>query len=367
VSEATVRYVGIRHRVKKTADNEARPTQLAFIEGDSTRTCNLDDDDSELLWVQGKFGSNGSSDGLKQGDVVAMALGGSGDRLAFALSRQAEKVGATILRVPSFVLKHRRQGDKEQDAINLAVLAKTEPELFYPVEVRDRALIRMIECFRVKQDAMKERIACEQRLRQRFIGRVFCSENGGFPEGKIEDLFDAEKANDAILKALESEEQKRERELAKALEAVDIYTQLFKNIEGCGPSIASRLIAAIQYIRRFETDAGLKKFCGVHVLEDGRFARRRAGVVANWHPDARQALYLLGDQFNRRPDSEWGKKLREYKQVLRQKHPEAVKGENGKKKYTDGHIHKMAMWRTLTKFVEWIHREWWKLEQASPQ
>ena len=57
----------------------------------------------------------------------------------------------------------------------------------------------------------------------------------------------------------------------------------------------------------------------------------------------------------------WGKKLREYKVKLREKHPEVVEV-GGKKRYTDGHIHKMALWRTITKFAEWLYNEWWKLE-----
>ncbi len=46
-------------------------------------------------------------------------------------------------------------------------------------------------------------------------------------------------------------------------------------------------------------------------------------------------------------------------------HPEVVETEAGKKRYTKGHIHKMAVQRTLTKFVEWLWREWWKLEKLA--
>jgi hypothetical protein len=214
-------------------------------------------------------------------------------------------------------------------------------------------------------DAMKARIACVQRLHQRVIGEIFCSEGGPFPEGSFDKAFEARKANDTVLKALFAEEKARKKELSEALEGLAVYRRLFEPIDGCGPAIASRIISAIIEIRRFETAAKLKAFCSVHVLHDGKFARRRKGQVSNWHPDARQALFLLGDQFNRRPDSVWGKKLREYKTKLRDKHPEVVVGEDGKKRYTNGHIHKMAMWRTLTKFVEWLFREWWRLEREA--
>jgi len=121
--------------------------------------------------------------------------------------------------------------------------------------------------------------------------------------------------------------------------------------------------------------AKVKHQCGVHIASDGSFPRRRAGQVANWSPQARQALYLLCDQFNRRPDSEWGQKLLAQKAKYRQTHPEPVEVEkevtqNGKKVkktvklYTDGHIHKMALKWCATKFVEWMSREWLRLEKV---
>ena len=50
---------------------------------------------------------------------------------------------------------------------------------------------------------------------------------------------------------------------------------------------------------------------------------------------------------------------------MRERHPEPVavmrKGRTVKR-YTDGHILKMARWRTLTKFVRWLVKEWLRLE-----
>ena len=71
-------------------------------------------------------------------------------------------------------------------------------------------------------------------------------------------------------------------------------------------------------------------------------------------------------QFNRRPKSVWGAKLLENKRKLRETHPEPIQSENknGKmvKKYSDGHILKMAQWRTVTQFCVWLYREWRKLD-----
>lgn len=132
------------------------------------------------------------------------------------------------------------------------------------------------------------------------------------------------------------------------------------------------------------TLAKLRAFCGVHVLQGGRhgetptnkqFPRRRVGQKCNWNPAVRQALFLLGEQFNRRPNSHWGQYLRQMKEALRERHPveEKVEVEERtgdrkvkvkRKRYTKGHIHKMAMWRTLNRFVTWLGKRWLQYEDG---
>lgn len=427
------RIIGIRHRWKKTAKGAARPTQVCVLGKRKPKMYNLPDETAELDWVLGKYPikyravgpdedlssysarhvkyrrlkanektddfpqgllrQDGKTwlvatrvpdayDGLQAGDVIAMVLGGSGDRLAFALSRRGDEINADVYRISPFTLKAKRMRDRDEDALTLAELASQFlATLFHRVNARDRDLIRLREVYRARIDAMKARIACEQRLRQQVVGSIFCSAVSYYPEGTIEQQFNEAKANDVILKNLQRMENRIMRELTKTVESLDVFKQLFASIEGVGPSVASRLIVAIGDIRRFKSEAKLKAFCGTHVLEDGRFARKRLGQVANWQPDARQALYLLGDQFNRRPNTKWGERLREYKRKLRSKHPDMLCNECSKKegvdvrwndcpkqkshhrRYTNAHIHKMATWRTLTKFTEWLWREWWKLER----
>lgn len=66
--------------------------------------------------------------------------------------------------------------------------------------------------------------------------------------------------------------------------------------------------------------------------------------------------------------------LLSYKLRFRERHPEvveeAVQQKRGKrtitvmkKRYTNGHIHKMAIWRTLTKFVTELFRVWTRIEE----
>jgi len=365
-----VRIIGIRHRVKETAEGEARPTQVCILENGKTTNLELETETNELDFVLGRFlvksGKKETFEGLQPGDKVAMMLGGSGDNLAFALARRGQEFGSTVNRIPpsDFKRKTGREKASDEDAGLLATTLSHSPASFYEVGPRDLSLIWLRECLRSRVDAMKARIACEQRLRQHLIGAIFCSPEGKFPEGGIEKQFDIAKANDKIFLALSLEEGRRERELVKACEALDIYTELFKPVVGLGPMIASRIIGAVIDIRRFETKAKLRAFCGAHLLKDGRFPRRRNNELANWNGDCRQALFLLGDQFNRRPGSVWGQKLLWAKTKYRTTHPEVLVI-NGKKRYTNGHIHKMATWYTIGKFVEALFRDWWKLEKAT--
>lgn len=408
------RIIGISHRVKRTADNEARPTLIAFDDG---RCYELATETDELDFVRGRFPIEyravrpdedlsvfpehqivwrplkkeediqavpethrrlvgkkyevlvkvpSEYDGTRNGDILLMPLGGSGDALAYALSRHGQAIGARVYRVPPKVLKtarDTRSWSKDQDPELLIALYRESPDEFHLVGPRERTQIEVRERYFLRQDALKARIACEQRLRARTIGRVFMSEDGGWPEGTVQDEFDAVKANDAVFQGLSREEDARTKELYRLIEGLPVYQQLFEPITGVGPRIAAPIIAAVPDILLFETKHKLKAFLGVHVLSDGRFPRRRSGELANWNAEARQALYLLGDQFNRRPESEWGKKLIENKRRYRERHPETEIA--GKKRYTNAHVHRTATWRTLTQFVEQLWGAWTKLERAA--
>ena len=354
------RTIGIRHRIKVTAAGEARPTQIAIREADGTITLHdCKDEGDELAFIMEK---------LLPGDVIAMSLGGSGDLLAFATNRIALQSDATVIRIPPYQQKAARgHDDTDEDATLLATLAAEQPELFFPMLDRDSSLVRVRENVRHFTDAMKARIACEQRLRQRVIGQIYTTTDGIFPEGGIEKAFDNMKANDKVLAALIEEEKAREKELKKALNAFDVFKRVFEPILGVGPRIAARLIDAIGDIRRFDSADKLVQFCGVGFMQDkdGNTVaqRRRAGAVANWHGDARQALYLLMDQWNRqknREDAPWGQRFLANKKHFRRQHPEKVQVD-GKWRYTDAHIHKMAGWRTASEFVRWLYGEWWRV------
>lgn len=486
------RVIGIQHRVKRNADGEARPTQVAFSIGGHITKLELRTEQDELDFVTRNLpirwrkpaeeedvsgipfrhlrttkvaadqvadhpsglilkldkqdyvvtGVPEAYEGLQSGDSVAMVLGGSGDLLAYALAVQGEQIGAKVYRIAPFKFKAARgSSNKEDDAALLADHLLTNESDFYLFSPRDRGLVKLIQSQRAREEAMKARVACEQRLRQNYIGNAML---GIYPQGDIEKEFAAAKANDTILSGLLAEESMRDRELAKAANALDVYCEVFDPITGMGPAIAARIIAAVGDVRRFwvlpdETEmarlhdaskeiqqqyydpivpevkaqftpemtiwdklnvakqhynrkgntqavkalqkamdshhersklkkqarqksvAKFRAFCGVHVLDNGTFPRRRNNEVANWNPLARQAFYLAGEQFVRRADSVWGQRYRALKARYRQKHPEPIVGANGAKKYTDGHIHKMAYWAAIGEFAEYVYDQWSKL------
>jgi len=498
------RIIGIRHRVKQTAEGEAHPTQVAIFTDGRWLTLNLPDEQAELDFINGRFPvayrdvkatddisgyvprhlklrelkktddrsvypanlviEQGKQhfvvhrvpvafDGLRPNDTVVIPMGGSGDYLAYAISNIGRKKNIPLYRVPPAVLKDfRADDDKDKDAQRVAELFIQDSAKFYFVRPRDRDLIQVRELFRSREEAMKARIACEQRLHSTFIGRTFCNEEGGFPEGDIEKLFDSVKANDIIFQSLFSEEKLRNTELDKALRKLPVYNQVFAPIQGMGPLIAARIISIIGDIRLFwEESEGAEKrmqelyaiydpierqyfqpikseikdrfkpgdtifdqlvvarehyrargndeatrrlqtaidahkergelrrkawklskanfqaFLGVHLVQDEQkenwvFPRKRRGARCNWNPTGRQALFLFGEQVNKMPDSKWGQRYRDNKVRLQEKHPEPVVDENGKKRYTKGHIHNMGRWRTLTQFAGWLFKEWTQLE-----
>lgn len=438
VQAVPTRVIAVIHRVKKTVDNEARPTILSILEGEKFTNLVLETEREEFDFLT-SIGDYAEM-GLKQGDLVITMLGGSGDRLSFAMSRQLEECGGMTYRIPAFRMRDFKKSKAfeeldpqlQSDVAVLHTLWQLTPEHFFECRVRDREIIRISELYRCFKDAQIERMKCANRLRSRLIGGLFLSEEGKYPEGKIEDWFRAQKATDAIYVTLEKEEETAKSVLDRALKKTRI-SDIFDGVTGCGPSIIGGLISTIVDIRRFERDANLVSYMGLSVLKEngekaqkgeqivnGLFPRQRRGMRTSWNRVGRQTLYTLADQFNRRPESEWGKRLLANKEYYRARHPHTLLIEKydvlvdiytdgevtgwttvekeraypliegffekkaskylvmdpetaevtevrGKLRYYPGHIHKMAIWKTLREFVLWLHGAWTEFEKTEYQ
>ncbi|HVZ11175.1 MAG TPA: transposase [Candidatus Paceibacterota bacterium] len=399
------RLIGIRHRIKRTTEGKERPTQVAIKASGAIMAYELESEQEELDFLLGRLPSAwraavegedlsvfpphhvikkkdadgkivdtvpAAYEGFRAGDTALFLLGGSGDRFASALSRRGEEIRSLVFRIPAYALKARRTDEqtKEDDSLTLISIFEQEPSAFYLLDPADRDLIAVKESLYARRDAQKARIACQQRLRQRFIGEIFLSADGRFPEGSIEDAWNERKANDQTLQLLIKEEKYAEGQLKTAVQKIPVWQEVLSGVEGVGEVIAAGIIGPIGDVRRFATQWKFNKFCGTHVLLDGRFPRRRAREYSGYNPWVRQSLYLFSGQAEYRPDSVWGQRLLEIKKLYQEQHPEPVTVEvNAKtvKKYTKGHIRKMAKWRLLTEFVLWLYGEWKGVAEKNSQ
>lgn len=423
------RFIGIVHRVKRTAEGEARPTMVCVASGEKKTIYELETVTDELdfkrgilpvefrepqpeenlslflprqlKWRKIKKGEDVSGlpadwlkkddgalfrltkvpcefDGLRPGDTVVMLLGGSGDKLAYCIANASERIGCRLLRIAPARFKDFRcePDNKTEDHILLTEVIQRHPELFQPIIPRDLETIRVRCLFNSRQDAMKDRIASAQRLWKRTEDHAYFADEDLAPELEIEDLYRENEASSRVLQAGIEEEKKREAEMRAHIRSLEIWQKLFAGVEGCGERIAAPIIAFIGDIRRFPTAAKFKAYCGVAPTAEGEFRRQRRGGVANWSGDIRQAMYLLFEQAIKRPNSVWGQVVIAEKARLRQKYPEVVVAERdnpahpGQKKkvklYTDGHIHNKARWHVLGKFCEWLYKEWAALYANEP-
>ncbi len=328
-------------------------------------------------------------EGLMEGDTALMQMGGSGDRFAYALSRRGQEIGSTLSRIPPYrCALFREENNSSKDHLLLIDIFESIPKFFYEVGLRERRYIRVSASFRTYLLTQRDRISCQLRIYDQHREEVSLSEEGYYPEGNIEEEYDKILRDDPGYAALLKREKEAEKKMRQAVRELEVWDVILKKIPGMGERIAAGIIGPTRDVLRFieepdltgaDTQAEIRKrrrkakersmnnfvkFCGLHVNDKGGLPRRRrnAGEDEQYGNNPRQSFYLLGDQFVRRPDSYGGQRLREIKVRLRQKHPEIVVVD-GKKRYTDGHIHKMAIWRVLTLFCRKFFRHWVTLEK----
>jgi len=373
--------------------------------------------------------------GLAAGDRVGMMLGGSGNALANALTTRGERIGAEVYRIPPFAFKDYRDRHLTETSVDgtvteiegdnrlLAILVRTDVKSFYLTRTRDRKMLAVAKTLQNRIDAMKNRIAAEQRLNQRLRQEPYYRDLDTYPEGDLEAMYADRLDHDAILQGMKAVELAMEEDLYAAVEATHLYRVIHDEIKGFGPKIGSRLLGIILDIRRFRTPAQLKKYLGVDVrpIDDAHsepwFPVRQSGVTANWQDEGRKALYLLvKEQFVRQTDTtEWGARFLKQKDEYKRRHPNIVlsywdsegvhqtldvlegaysyskktkkctitksdgttlevrlgrlhpRSRTDKRanrlKYTKLAIHQTTIWRIASRFTVWLHRELWRHER----
>lgn len=129
------------------------------------------------------------------------------------------------------------------------------------------------------------------------------------------------------------------------------------SIRGLGEGgLAAQLIAQIDDIGKFSNVSKLWRFAGLAVI-DGKAERNQPGEKAHKNGRLRAVCYLISDQFVKQQTPMYVDIYYSEKARLRELHPEPEG-----KQYTDGHIHNMAMRKTVKIFMQHLWIVWREAE-----
>ena len=195
------------------------------------------------------------------------------------------------------------------------------------------------------------------------------------------------------------------KELGKLLELIPIYVAVRARVKGAAVSILAPILASIIAVQRFLTMGAFRKYMGAG-LKDGKFMKMTAGTTLGYNPKCRQSLYQFIQQIVKGNAEEfWCDRYKENVAMYKALHPNPVLVElvkaneesgrkfnlvpgtfieekkSGKKSWTfnleggittvvekayflynPGHLLKMAQWRTITEFSDWLYWFWRSFE-----
>lgn len=131
-------------------------------------------------------------------------------------------------------------------------------------------------------------------------------------------------------------------------------------IKGIGKHTAAKLIALFDDPAKFETVSKFWRYSGWAVI-DGRREYNKAGEQSHYNMRLKSECYLVGEQFIKHSTPLYRDLYDDEKVRLRTLHPEPVEVD-GKKRYTDGHIHAMARRKVIKLFLQHLWVKWREFE-----
>jgi len=282
---------------------------------------------------------------LSEKDEVYCEFGAGADKFALACIRK----GVKVFRVPTNVLKSRRNGDDKKDDASLILrIAKETPGVFYEITPKSIEVIEiglLIQEYYIIQALRK---ATDMRLFGALADSALIEDDLlGSGEKEIRKKI----AKHPIFHGVDGYEDGVYQKLDKLVRKSPLYKEMFDSIVGVGGVIGGQIIYSIGDIKRFPTSASLKNYAGYGFNGDG-IQKRKKGQVSNWSSKLKQAVFLFCDQANRRKGTVWGDMLLKRKEYERGKFPDASKG----------HIHAKAFRYVGQKFLEHVWKEWRKFE-----
>lgn len=170
-------------------------------------------------------------------------------------------------------------------------------------------------------------------------------------------------------------EEAIEKEMEKVLKEIPIFNEFFSQIKGlAGPAIAGMIIGEIGNIRRFPTPAALLNYSGWGLKQNAEtqaYERqmRKHGQVDSNNKWLKQSLYLAVVSIIKLNPEE--KAVYDgFKARLLEAHPEPVMvpgGKEGKmvKRFTKGHLDKMARRKWIRHFITNMWKKWTRMENPA--
>ena len=244
---------------------------------------------------------------LKSGDSLWLMMGSTNVVVAFGAFRRGVEVHQiSYLRASSKLKKHKLTAD------DVFALARGHPDLFYSVTSAQSEVLEIIANGNEFFDAMEVRKAYANLARSRIqqnaamYGRAMGVDITTFEElaelVKKQLGIKEKKPADQSLQILLAREAQFGNQLDSTMKKSKMFNHIFGSVDGIGPKLAARFIAAIERIERFERPEDLSNYAGMLPRGvEGKMPSRRnsKGATLSRDPGLNTACFLFQEQMFR--------------------------------------------------------------------
>ena len=244
---------------------------------------------------------------LKSGDSLWLMMGSTNVVVAFGAFRRGVEVHQiSYLRASSKLKKHKLTAD------DVFALASGHPDLFYSVTSAQSEVLEIIANGNEFFDAMEVRKAYANLARSRIqqnaamYGRAMGVDITTFEElaelVKKQLGIKEKKPADQSLQILLAREAQFGNQLDSTMKKSKMFNHIFGSVDGIGPKLAARFIAAIERIERFERPEDLSNYAGMLPRGvEGKMPSRRnsKGATLSRDPGLNTACFLFQEQMFR--------------------------------------------------------------------
>lgn len=152
-----------------------------------------------------------------------------------------------------------------------------------------------------------------------------------------------------VLKNLRMNETATASYLRRLVIGSRLWTEFASDIKGLGYILTAWILMYVR-IKRCKYPSQLWSYCGLSV-RDGKGARLTKGEQAKFHVKLKSKLIWLGQSFIKNRNPRYYGLYLTFKREYHNDHPEKVFMENGKSRYSDMHLHRMALRKMVKIFL----------------